>query len=483
VIGARPRVRFAPSPTGYLHVGNARTALFNWLFARQHDGTFVLRIEDTDVERSRAEWTDGIIAGLSWLGMDADEGPYRQSERTDRYADLVEQLWTDGYLYACDCTRDEVLARTRDNAIPGYDGYCRDRGLARGDRTALRFRTPDEGSSVVHDVIRGDVEFPYSAMEDFVCVKSTGQPLFVLANCVDDRDTAISHVIRGEDLLPSTPKGLLVWQALDRHEPVELPVFAHLPMLVNEQRKKLSKRRDRVAVEAYRDDGFLAEAFRNYLALLGWSPSGDREKVDVETLIAEFRLENVHHGAAFFDVKKLTHLNGEYIRELSTTAFIDAALPWLRPPEEGEWSPSEGGATWPPDRFDEGRFAAMAPLVQTRVDVLSKVPAMVDFLFLAKPAFDEASWNKVAGDPSSLAILDAAITAYEDCEWSVDAIEAATRVVVESVGKNLSKGQGPIRVAITGRSAGPPLFEPIELLGRSEVVARLRAARDRLGAG
>jgi glutamyl-tRNA synthetase len=415
--------------------------------------------------------------------MDPDEGPYRQSDRSDRYAELVEQLWSDGSLYACDCTRDEVLERTRDNAIPGYDGYCRDRGLARSDRTALRFRIPDEGSTVVHDIIRGDVEFPHAAMEDFVCVKSTGQPLFVLANCIDDRDTAISHVIRGEDLLPSTPKGLLIWQALDVHEPVVLPAFAHLPMLVNEQRKKLSKRRDRVAVESYRDDGFLADAFRNYLALLGWSPSGDREKVDLETLIGEFRLEDVHHGAAFFDVKKLTHLNGEYIRDLSTAAFIDAASPWLRPANEGEWSPSEGGATWPPDRFDEERFAAMAPLVQTRVDVLSKVPAMVDFLFLAKPPFDEASWNRVAGDPSSMEILNAAIAAYETCEWSVDAIEAATRAVVESVGKNLSKGQAPIRVAVTGRSAGPPLFEPLELLGRSEVLARLAAARDRLGAG
>ncbi len=444
----------------------------------------MLRIEDTDLERSRAEWIVNILAGLSWLGMDPDEGPYRQSERTDRYAELVEQLWLDGSLYACDCTRDEVLARTRDNPIPGYDGYCRDRGLARGDRTALRFRIPDEGSTVIHDVIRGDVEFPHSAMEDFVCVKSTGQPLFVLANCIDDRDTAISHVIRGEDLLPSTPKGLLIWQALDAHAPVELPIFAHLPMLVNEERKKLSKRRgDRVAVESYRDDGFLADAFRNYLALLGWSPSGDREKVDQETLIGEFRLEDVHHGAAFFDVKKLTHLNGEYIRDLSTAAFIDAALPWLRPAEGGEWSPSEGGPTWPPDRFDLERFAAIAPLVQTRVVVLSEVPAMVDFLFLAEPAFDEASWSRVASDPSSVAILDAAIVAYEVCEWGRDDIEAATRAVVESVGKNLSKGQAPIRVAVTGRSAGPPLFEALELLGRPEVLSRLQVARDRLGAG
>ncbi len=441
----------------------------------------MLRIEDTDVERSRAEWIDGILSGLSWLGMDPDEGPYRQSERVERYAELVEQLWSDGHLYACDCTREDVLERTRDNATPGYDGHCRDRGLERSDRTALRFRTPEGGSTVIHDVIRGDVEFPHAAMEDFVCVKSTGQPLFVLANCIDDRDSAISHVIRGEDLLPSTPKGILLWGALDLREPVGLPVFAHLPMLVNDQRKKLSKRRDKVAVESYRDEGYLAEAFRNYLALLGWSPTGNREKVDVSELIAEFKLEHVHHGPAFFDVKKLTHLNGEYIRELSPSAFVDAALPWVRAVEG--WSPSDLRPPWPEDRFDEGRFEAIAPLVQERVDVLGAVPSMIDFLFLERPALDEASWAKIAGDPATTVILDAAIATYPTCAWTRDAIEVASRAIVESAGKNLSKGQAPIRVAVTGRSAGPPLFESLEILGQGEVLARLRAARDRLAAG
>jgi len=441
----------------------------------------VLRIEDTDVERSRPEWTEGIVAGLSWLGMDPDEGPFRQSDRTDRYAELVEQLWSAGLLYACDCTREEVVERTRDNPVPGYDGHCRDRGVVRTDRTALRFRTPDEGSTVVHDLIRGDVEFPHAAMEDFVCVKSTGQPLFVLANAIDDRDGAISHVIRGEDLLPSTPKGLLVWAALDAAEPVALPAFAHLPMLVNEQRKKLSKRRDRVAVEDYRADGYLAEAFRNYLALLGWSPAGDREKVEVETLIAEFRLEDVHHGPAFFDVKKLTHLNGEYIRELTPSAFVDAARPWVAP-EPGRWAPAGEGPPWPPERFDEDRFAAIAPLVQERVAVLGEVPAMVDFVFLERPAFDEQSWARVAADPDAPAILAAAAGAYAECEWTRDGIEAATRAVVESVGKSLSKGQAPIRVAVTGRTVGPPLFESLEILGRAEVLARVADASGRLAA-
>ena len=414
--------------------------------------------------------------------MEPDEGPYRQSDRGDRYAEVIEQLWSTGQLYACDCTRDDVLARTHNNAIPGYDGHCRDRGLARTERTALRFRTPDEGSTLVHDVIRGDVEFPHEAMEDFVCVKSTGQPLFILANAVDDRDSAISHVIRGEDLLPSTPKGLLIWRALDAYDVVALPVFAHLPMLVNEQRKKLSKRRDPVAVESYRDQGYLAEAFRNYLALLGWSPPGDQEKVDVDTLIREFRLEDVHHAPAFFDVKKLTHLNGEYIRALSAAEFEAAVKPWVEPDLDGTaWSPS-GDVPWPPDRFDEARFASIAPLLQERVAVLGEVRTMVDFLFLDEPAIDEGSWAEVAADPSSSEILSKALGAYRECDWTRDALYGVTLSVAESVGKSLRKAQAPIRVAVTGRSVGPPLFEPLEILGRDEVLARLRRGLQRLTA-
>ncbi|HUA95542.1 MAG TPA: glutamate--tRNA ligase family protein, partial [Acidimicrobiales bacterium] len=211
-----PRVRFAPSPTGYLHVGSARTALFNWLEARGTGGTFVLRIEDTDAERNREEWVDGIFTALHWLGMDPDEGPYRQSERAVRYHQAIDALWEAGWLYACDCTPEEVAARNKAAGIltPGYDGHCRDRGLPRGDGRALRFRTPHEGITTVADVIRGAVEFPRSAMDDFVAVKGSGAPLFVLANVVDDIDMAITHVIRGEDLLPTTPKGILIWEAL-----------------------------------------------------------------------------------------------------------------------------------------------------------------------------------------------------------------------------------------------------------------------------
>jgi glutamyl-tRNA synthetase len=490
VAGDAPRVRFAPSPTGYFHVGSARTALFNWLVARQSGGTFVLRIEDTDAERGREEWVDGIVSAMHWLGMDPDEGPFRQSERTGRYHQAIDALWDAGRLYACDCTRDEIDARNREHGIqtPGYDGYCRDRAVGR-EGHALRFRTPDDGITVVHDVIRGPVEFPCAAMDDFVAVKSTGAPLFVLANVVDDIDMTITHVIRGEDLLPTTPKGVLVWEAMASlgwetdgstgggPAPTPgLPVFAHLPMLVNEQRKKLSKRRDPVAVESYRDQGYLPEAFVNYLALLGWSPPGGEELFGTDQMLEWFRLEDVNHSPAFFDVAKLTHINGEHIRALPLDTFIEACAPWL----------SGDRASWPVAAFDPAAFAAVAPLVQERVAVLGEVPAMVDFLFLDAPDIDEDSWAKaVAGDERAADILSGAIEAYSalDGTWERDALHAATLAVGEGVGRKLGKAQAPIRVAVTGRRVGPPLFESLEVLGPDRTLSRLRAALERLAPG
>ncbi|HXQ43615.1 MAG TPA: glutamate--tRNA ligase [Acidimicrobiales bacterium] len=469
--GGRPRVRFAPSPTGFLHVGSARAALFNWLFARQNEGTFILRIEDTDAERNREEWVEGILTSLAWLAMEPDEGPYRQSERVEETTRAVDALWAAGAVYACDCTREVVEARTKGNATPGYDGFCRDRGLPR-TAGALRFRTPDEGEVVVHDMIRGDVVFQCGSLEDFVVVKSSGAPLFVLANVVDDIAMGITHVIRGEDLLPSTPKAVLLWEALEGPG-ATLPKFAHLPLLVNAKRQKLSKRRDTVAVESYREEGYLADAMRNYLALLGWSHPDGREVLSAAELVADFRLEDVNHSPAFFDVDKLRWLNGEYIRAMAVDDFVAAARPWTSPPV----------APWPADRFDEEVFRRMAPLVQERVTVLSEVTSMIDFLFVARPAIDDATWAFLQADEVAPAILRGALDAYRECAWSAGTLKEVTQAVGDAVGRKLAKAQAPVRIAVTGRRVGPPLFESMEVLGRDAVLDRLSAVADRLRAG
>ena len=494
---AAPRVRMAPSPTGYFHVGSARAALFNWFYARQHAGTFVLRIEDTDEARSRTEWTEGIISAMTWLGMAPDAGPYIQSDQSPEHQAAIEALWSSGALYACACTREEIDARVKEraaggNPTPGYDGFCRDLGLARGEGRALRFRTPDSGTLTVDDLVRGAVEFPLSALEDFVCVRGDGTALFALASAVDDRTMAMTHVIRGEDLLPSTPRQVLLWEALNRAEGRELPLpfYAHLPLLVNEQGKKLSKRRDPVAVELYREEGYLPVAFRNYLALLGWSP-GDEEIVPVETLIELFRLGDVQKSPAFFDVKKLRHFNGVYIRMLSVDGFIEAARPWVDP-VAGEWAPGswidpDTGAPvvapvpWPAPRYDAATFAALADVIQERASTLSEVPALVDFLFLEDAPVDEASWEKaIAGEPAAPEILAAALAAYGECPWDKDSLHAVTLEIAEAAGRKLGKAQAPIRVAVMGRTTGLPLFDSLAVLGRDETRRRIEAALARL---
>jgi glutamyl-tRNA synthetase len=474
-----PRVRIAPSPTGYIHVGTARTALFNWLFAHQSVGTFILRIEDTDVERNRDEWSDGIISALNWLGLNYDEGPFYQSALLPDHVAAAEALFANGYLYACDCTREQIDERVKGHSKPGYDGYCRDRHVARSDLTALRYRVPDEGTTVVHDVIRGEVTFAHDSYEDFIVVKSNGIVLYPLANAVDDRAMAITHIIRGEDLLPTTPKQVLMWEALNNCvgvETVALPLYAHLPMLVNEQRKKLSKRKDDVALESYRDQGYLAEAFVNYLALLGWSPRGDEEMVPRATLVEQFRLADVSHSPAFFDVKKLSHMNGEYLRALSLEAFIEAATPWVAP-WSSDWRPSDRETPWTREQFDPALFHHVAHLVQERVATLGEVPAMVSFFFLDEVPFDDAAFAKtIANDETGKRVLELALDDFATVEWNAAALHESTLQLGETLGLALRKSQAPIRCAVTGTTVGPPLFESMELLGREAVLQRLRGA-------
>jgi glutamyl-tRNA synthetase len=465
---ATPRYRFAPSPTGYFHVGGARTALYNWLLALKNNGTFVLRIEDTDESRNQPQWTQGIIDALAWIGIDSNdphfEGPYFQSTNAEAHVAAAHKLFAAGHAYYCDLTTEQIQERAKAAGLNGYDGYSRDRGLAAGPGHVLRFKVP-AGKTIVHDTVRGEVEFDNSTIEDFVLLRGNGTPVFLIANVVDDMTMNITHVVRAEEHLPNTPKQQMLWDALG----VTPPVWAHVPVLVNEQRKKLSKRRDKVAVEQYREEGILPEAMVNYLMTLGWAPIGDTEIVPWEQIVQEFSLESVNHSPAFFDIKKLQAFNGEYIRKMPLADFVNAANNIL----------TSAAATWPAERYKPEVFAAMAPLVQTRVAVMAEVVDMVDFLFMAEPLIDDAAFTKAFSADFAIPTLTQIATAFETIEWNAESIKQAVEAVGTEHEVKLGKLQGPLRIAITGRSVGPPLFEPIELLGRDESLRRIRAALSR----
>ena len=464
-----PRYRFAPSPTGFFHVGGARTALYNWALALRTGGTFVLRIEDTDESRNSPEWTQGIIDALSWLGIDSShpqfEGPYFQSQNAELHVAAAHKLFEQGNAYWCDLSAEQIQARAKETGKQGYDGYSRDRGLTGGPGQVLRFRVPT-GSTVVHDLVRGEVEFANETIEDFVLLRSNGSPMFLLANVVDDIEMKVSNVVRAEEHLPNTPKQQMLWDALG-HTP---PQWAHVPVLVNEQRKKLSKRRDKVALEQYREEGILPDAMVNYLMTLGWAPAGDTEIVPWSSMVEEFRLEDVNHSPAFFDIKKLASFNGDYIRALSLQDFVSASLPVLAATD-----------AWPASRFSTEVYEKIAPLVQTRVVTMSEVPAMVDFLFLEDPAIDQAAWDKTMSADFAGEVLTHCMSEFATCEWNHDALKTILESWTEAKELKLGKTQAPIRVAMTGRTVGPPLFESIEILGRDETIRRLQNSLTRLG--
>ena len=464
-----PRYRFAPSPTGFFHVGGARTALYNWALALRTGGTFVLRIEDTDESRNSPEWTQGIIDALSWLGIDSShpqfEGPYFQSQNAALHVAAAHKLFEQGNAYWCDLSAEQIQARAKETGKQGYDGYSRDRGLTGGPGQVLRFRVP-AGSTVVHDLVRGEVEFANETIEDFVLLRSNGSPMFLLANVVDDIEMKVSNVVRAEEHLPNTPKQQMLWDALG-HTP---PQWAHVPVLVNEQRKKLSKRRDKVALEQYREEGILPDAMVNYLMTLGWAPAGDTEIVPWSSMVEEFRLEDVNHSPAFFDIKKLASFNGDYIRALSLQDFVSASLPVLAATD-----------AWPASRFSTEVYEKIAPLVQTRVVTMSEVPAMVDFLFLEDPAIDQAAWDKTMAAEFAADVLKHCMSEFASCEWNHDALKTILESWTEAKELKLGKTQAPIRVAMTGRTVGPPLFESIEILGRDETIRRLQNSLSRLG--
>ena len=460
-----PRYRFAPSPTGYFHVGGARTALYNWILALQTNGVFVLRVEDTDDSRNNPQWTQGILDALAWLGIDGHdshfEGPYFQSANAALHVAAAEKLFEQGKAYYCDLSTEDIQKRAKETGKQGYDGYSRDRGLGPGAGHVLRFRVP-EGSTIVEDQVRGKVEFDNATIEDFVLLRSNGSPVFLIANVVDDINQAITHVVRAEEHLPNAPKQQMIWQALG----VTPPSWAHVPVLVNEQRKKLSKRRDKVAVEQYREEGVLADAMKNYLMTLGWAPTGDTEIVPFEKIVAEFSLSSVNHSPAFFDIVKLQSFNADYIRAMSLGDFIAACEPWLL----GEKAP------WSAATYDAKVFAEIASLIQTRVQLLQEVPSMVDFLFCDLPTIDDAAFTKAFAPEWASATLIEIRDAFKTCEFTPDALKAVVEAVGEKHTLKLGKLQAPLRVAVTGRSVGPPLFEPIAMLGRDATLKRIDVA-------
>ena len=477
------RVRFAPSPTGYLHVGGGRSAIYNWLFARSQGGTFVLRSDDTDAARSEDEFRDDIVESLRWLGIDWDEGierggphaPYQQSLRFDRYRQVAEELLETGRAYYSFETREQLdIFRKEAQAAglpPAYDGRFRLRDdevearLAAGERAPIRFAVPRPGNTSFDDAVRGLVMFDHSSVDDFVILRSDGSPTYHLASTVDDVDFAITHVVRGEDLLSSTPKHILLTRAMGARE----PIYGHLSLLFGSDGAKLSKRHGHTAIRAYRDAGYLAEALRNYLVILGWSPGEDEEIMPIDEMVSRFQLSAVSRNPAVFDAKKLEWMNGVYLRDLDTDGFVKRSVPLIERELARSLTESEIET-----------FKRLAPLIQERAKVLNDVPEQVRFLY-TEIEWDEKSCQKVMTKPhakESIAKGSEALAAI--VSWDTVAIEAACRGVVAALDIGAGKVFQPLRLAITGSSVSPPLFESIEALGRERALDRLEAALARI---
>jgi len=479
------RVRFAPSPTGHLHIGGARTAVYNWAFARHHGGAFVLRIDDTDPERSTGENTEGILRAMRWLGLDWDEGPeaggdrgpYFQTQRTDTYAAALERLKESGAAYACFCSSEHLDAnRETMRAKGGYAGYdrtCRAIApetaaarVAASEPHVWRLSVPeDRGDIVFTDAVRGEMTFPASAMDDFVLVRTDGTPTYNFASVVDDAEMGITHVIRGDDHLSNTPRQILVLEGLG----ATVPTFAHMNMIWGTDGKRLSKRHGATSVEAYRDMGYLSEALVNYLALLGWSMEDGSDVFTAEQLVAAFALDRVSRNPAIFSAEKLEWMNGVYIREMSASTFVDRMLPWLR--EAGLITDEEAAARRP-------WLERLAPLVSERVKRLDEIVPMVRFLFEETVVIDDAARDKVLTKEGAGRSLDAAAEVLSTLpDFAHDPIEAAMRAVPEALGVKPKVAFQAVRVAVSGVTVSTPLFESLALLGKELTIERIRAAR------
>ncbi|MEI5675888.1 glutamate--tRNA ligase [Nocardioides sp. CCNWLW212] len=477
----------APSPTGSPHVGLVRTALFNWAFARHHGGTFVFRIEDTDKARSTQESYDALVDLMRWLGLDWDEGPevggphapYFQSERGELYADALTRLRGSSYTYDCYCTNEEVDARRKASGskVMGYDGFCRDLTeeqvaafVADGRRPVVRFRMPD-GSITWTDLVRGDITFETENVPDYALSRANGDPLYTLVNPVDDALMEITHVLRGEDLLSSTPRQLALYAALtELGIAKQTPQFGHLPYVMGQGNKKLSKRDPEAHALAYRDQGFLPEGLLNYLALLGWSISGDRDIFSLEEMVEAFDIKDVNPNPARFDLKKAEAINVSQMRLLPLEEITHRVLPYLK----------DAGVVGDPVSDADAQLLEQAmPLIAERINKLTEAVAMLGFLFVDEADFtrDETDVEKVLTDDGRQ-VVQAAYDAVEPlAEWSTAAIQDALQAkLVDELGIKPRNAFGPVRVAVTGKRVSPPLFESMELLGRERSLARLRSA-------
>ena len=529
---AKPvRVRFAPSPTGKLHIGGARTAIYNWAFARATGGTFILRIEDTDPERSTEENTQIILRALRWMGLDWDEGPeiggdhgpYFQTQRMGTYQDALSRLRERDAVYACFCTKEDLdekraLAEKTEGGYAGYDRTCRDLSpeevdarIAAGEPHVWRLKVPlDHGPIEFDDAVYGHMSFPAEVMDDMILVRTDGSPTYNFAVVCDDANMGITHVIRGDDHLSNTPRQILIYEALG----FDVPTFAHLSMILGADGKKLSKRHGATNVEEYRDRGYLADSLVNFLALLGWSLDGETTIIDRKTLCREFSLDRVTKKDAVFDETKLDWMNGVYIREMGAAAFADAALPWLveaaaRASKAGEDAarivatpnPSDPNAAQPEPIVvdDNDRDAVRAavdalahddepstieriyPLVAERLAHLDEIPEKLEFLFWGpRVLLDEKSVKKVlqkeSARPAEALAACRGVLADENIAWEAAALEAACRAAGDELEMKVKNLLQPLRVAVCGNMVSPPLFESIELMERSDVLARIDAA-------
>jgi glutamyl-tRNA synthetase len=477
------RVRFAPSPTGFPHIGNIRTALFNWLFARHNNGVFILRIEDTDVARKVEGATDMIMDSLRWLGLDWNEGPVYQSDRLNKYQEAANKLVAEDKAYKCYCSPERLgemrQEQMKNKQPPGYDRACRN--LSADQRVnyekqeiipVVRFKSPLDGATDFNDLIKGEIKFDNSTLDDFVLLKSDGYPTYHLANIIDDHEMGITHVLRADEWISSTPRHVLLYAAFGWQP----PYFAHLPMILGPDRSKLSKRHGATAINEYREQGFLAETMVNFLALLGWSLDDKTEVMSREEIISNFSLDRVSKTAAIFNKEKLEWMNGVYIRGLSVEELTNQAIPYLEQPHLEKGLPDTIKRP-----LDKVYIERIMPLIQERARTLAEIPGLIDFFFTDNLEYDSTMLTGKLEPAQALNALQTAVAELEKIsDWAAMPMEERMRPLCAELALKPAVFFGMLRVAVTGRTVSPPLFQTMEVLGKERSFTRLKSALSRL---